>query len=108
MEDALRLEVVRQRADQRRHEGVAPVVVQIDRLDIDLQDLAGLGPGDRDRTGADMARQRRPAETAVDVEEPCGWPQSAGGSISGPPETVEMVMRSPEAMVVRGASVASK
>ena len=50
-------EVVRQRARERTRIVVAPVVVQIDRLDAHLEHLAGLGALDRHRPGAHVARQ---------------------------------------------------
>ncbi len=78
MEQALRLDVVGERTDQRRDEGVAPVVVQLDRLDVDLEHLAPLRAFHRHRPGADMTGQRRTAEALVDGRQPGRNPPVGG------------------------------
>ncbi len=105
------LEVVRQRAGQRADRVVAPVVVQIDRLDPHLEHLPRLGAAHRDRPGQDV----RAAELRL---------HASGGSPAAPaalanesrlrapapavPETVEIVTVSPLSTVISGFSAASK
>jgi hypothetical protein len=66
MDDAQLGEIVRQRAGERPDMDIAPVVIGLDRLDLDLQHLPGLGAGDRDRAGADVARQYLALGAGVD------------------------------------------
>ena len=51
-----RRKIVRQRAGQRPHIGVAPILAQLDVQDADLQHVARLGASHRDRAGQNVAR----------------------------------------------------
>ena len=51
--------IVGQGAGERPHRVVAPIVVRLDRLDIDLQHLAGLGAADGDGAGEDVRTEPR-------------------------------------------------
>ncbi len=68
--DHLRLgEVIGQGAFERTHPRVAPVVVERDVLDVDLQHLPGPRPAHGDRAGAHVARQHAARFRIVDVVE---------------------------------------
>ena len=87
---------------------VAPVVIGLDRLDLDLQHL----PGPRAATATGPV-QMWPGNilrlAPVWIAGSAGGTTSGGaGIMSGAPDTVEIVTRSPLPMVASGASRASK
>jgi hypothetical protein len=47
-------EIIRQGAGERAHRIVAPIIEHIDRLDVDLKHLPGLGAFDGNGTGQDV------------------------------------------------------
>ena len=72
-----------QRALERPDRGVAPVVMERDVLDVDLEHLARAGAAHRHRPGAHMARQHAPRPGIMDVVERLGnhgrrWRQHVG------------------------------
>ena len=111
VDEAHLLEIVRQGSNERPDHVVAPVVVQIDRLDADFEHLSGLGAAHGHRSGEDVrsaelrlhlcvnCRQRRRATVK---------PERASGICVGAPDTVEMTMVSPGSIVISGLSAASK
>src|SRR2546423_15509498 len=50
-------EILGERAGERPDARVAPILPRLDRQDLDLQDVAGLGIRDRDRAGQDMGAE---------------------------------------------------
>src|SRR5207302_6422188 len=50
-------EILGERAGERPDPRVAPILPRLDRQDLDLQDVAGLGIRDRNRAGPDMGAE---------------------------------------------------
>ena len=110
VDDAHLLEVVRQRAGQRTDGVVAPVVMQIDRLDAHLEHLPRLGAAHRHRPGEDVRAAELRLHVLVDRRQARrhGEAEPGFGNCAGRPETVEIVTVSPGSTVISGFSAASK
>jgi hypothetical protein len=100
-------EIVGQGALQGRRIGVAPVVVQLDRLDADLEHLAGAGAANGDRTRAHVTGSFGVC-AACTAASAAGTFRGEPGIMSRPPDTVETVTVSPESTVSTGGRAASK
>ena len=103
MDNAEFWKVVGQSAGLRADGVVAPVVVQFDRLDTNLEHLSRFRAANGDGPSEDVGAAELRLRPGVN-----GKPESGVGVSCGPPETVEIVTESPESTMMWGFSAASR